>query len=214
MKKGIARRVLCLVPMTALVACQPLPTSEPELLRNKATHQLPMACECPEPVAAVCPEPPKPKTVTCPPAGPLMPASLRNKLVFGEAEMAYLETAEIKMRARIDSGAATSSLHAENIERFERDGERWVRFITRNKEGAEPIPMELPVTRRIRIKTTNESTDQRPVVEVNVRIGKHTERIEVSLVDRGHYEFPLLIGRNYLKGIAVIDVSRAYTQGE
>lgn len=143
-----------------------------------------------------------------------MPASLRNKMILGEAEFAYLETAEVKMRARIDSGAETSSLHAENIERFERDGESWVRFSTRSQEQAEPVVLELPVTRRLRIKSTNETLDRRPVVEVNVRIGKHTERIEVSLVDRGHFEFPLLIGRNFLKGIAVVDVSQAYIQGK
>ncbi len=211
--KGFAKKILCMVPVTLLLACQQMPTSEPELLRNK-THSLPPMCDCPEPVVTECPEAPKPKAVSCPAAGPLMPVSLRNKMVLGEAEMVYLETGEVKMRARIDSGAATSSLHAEEIERFERDGERWVRFITRSKEGAESIPMELPVTRRIRVKSTNDTPDQRLVVEVNVRIGQHTERIEVSLVDRGHYEFPILIGRNYLKGIAVVDVSRAYTQGQ
>lgn len=209
--KGMAKKVLQMLPVTVLLACQQMPSSEPELVRNK-THSLPPSCECPEPVA--CPEALAPKAVSCPASGPLMPVNLRNKMVLGEAEMAYLETGEVKMRARIDSGAATSSLHAENIERFERDGERWVRFATRTKEGADLIPMELPVTRRIRVKSTSDTLDQRLVVEVNVRIGKHTERIEVSLVDRGHYEFPILIGRNFLKGIAIVDVSRAYTQGQ
>ncbi|TNF34280.1 MAG: hypothetical protein EP312_06835 [Gammaproteobacteria bacterium] len=203
--------------LVTLLACQQLPSSEPELVRKNKTPVLPAACDCPEPAPApVCPELPKakPRATSCPPAGPLMPASLRNKMILGEAEFAYLETAEVKMRARIDSGAETSSLHAENIERFERDGESWVRFSTRSQEQAEPVVLELPVTRRLRIKSTNETLDRRPVVEVNVRIGKHTERIEVSLVDRGHFEFPLLIGRNFLKGIAVVDVSQAYIQGK
>lgn len=211
----MSRYWLCGLSVFALLACQEMPTSQPEPLRLRAGHALPPSCDCPEPAPApACPAPPKPKATACVSSGPLMPASLRNKIVLGEAEIVYLEPADIKMQARIDTGATTSSLHAENIERFERDGERWVRFQTRRKEGEEPIPMELPVTRRLKIKTTNESQDSRPVVEVNVRIGKHTERIEVSLVDRLHYEFPLLIGRNFLKGIAVVDVSRAYTQGD
>lgn len=172
-------------------------------------------CECPEPEPApvlVCPPPaatPKPRA--CPPA-----TQLGNKMLFGAVEFVYLESPDLKMRARIDSGAETSSLHAIHIELFERDGERWVRFQTMAEEGDEPLGLELPLSRKARIKSKagTDDIDKRPVVELNLRVGPRTERVEVSLVDRGHFTYPMLIGRNFLQDAALIDVSREYVQGE
>lgn len=172
-------------------------------------------CECPEPEPTpvlVCPPPaPAPKPRACPPVN-----QLGNKILLGAVEFVHLESPDLKMRARIDSGAETSSLHAIGIELFERDGERWVRFQTMAEEGDAAVDMELPLSRKARIKskTSADDIDKRPVVELNLRLGQRTERVEVSLVDRGHFTYPVLIGRNFLQDAALIDVSREYVQGE
>ena len=169
-------------------------------------------CECPVLTQPSCPAP-EPA-----PACPKPPVTDRNhfegKLIVGQSEYVYIESGPLKLRARIDSGATTSSLHAGDIVRFERDGEAWVRFTTWANTKEKPTTLELPVSRKVRIKTKTEGIDQRVVVEVNLRVGDVTQRVEVTLADRGDFEYPVLIGRNYLRDVAVIDVSRTYVHGD
>ncbi len=208
-----------------LAACQPLatpPDAEMEQLPELIEEPVPV-CECPEPEPLICPEPepsppvplqvcPEPLVMAPPPE--VAPNTFDGKMVLGGVEYVHIEPGPLKLQARIDSGATTSSLHAEDIVRFERDGQSWVRFRTYDRADArEPVTIELPLSRRVRIKTLTDEVDQRPVVEVNIRLGQHTERVEVTLVDRSNFAFSVLIGRNFLRDVAVIDVSREFVQG-
>lgn len=141
------------------------------------------------------------------------PKHFNGKIVVGRSEYVYIEPGPLKLRARVDSGATTSSLHAADIVRFERDGESWVRFRTLADGDEKSVEMELPVSRRVRIRTKTEVVDRRQVVEVNLSLGDVTQRIEVTLVDRGEFDYPVLIGRNFLRDVAVIDVSRTFIHG-
>jgi hypothetical protein len=149
-----------------------------------------------------------------PPACPKPAASTANqhdgKVVVGEVEFVGIQPGNLRLEARIDSGATTSSLHATDVVRFERDGQPWVRF----KVGKEPTALELPLARTVRIKGEGEDTDRRTVVLMEVRLGDHRQRVEITLNDRSNYEYPALIGRNFLRDQAVVDVSRAYIHGK
>jgi hypothetical protein len=135
-------------------------------------------------------------------------------LVIGEAELVGLPEIDAIWRARIDSGATTTSVHAVDIEQFERDGEPWVRFALRNEKLDTQVALERPVTRIAQIQRRGtDEMQKRPVVELDVSIGDLVTRIEVNLTDRTHFEFPVLIGRNFLSGQTLIDVSRAYLHG-
>lgn len=132
-----------------------------------------------------------------------------DKLVVGEIESVRFENLGMELRARIDTGAVTSSLHATNIRRFQRDGENWVRFTIDDPETGEPVVLERPRSRRVRIvQVGTEDPSTRPVVELRVSLGNSTQTAEFTLADRSALEFPVLIGRNILRDLMVVDVSK------
>ncbi len=149
------------------------------------------------------------------------PVDLRSKedpaeverLVIGEAEYFYISEAGARYNARIDTGATTSSIHALDIEAFERDGETWVSFTLIQPESGKAVELEKPVERIASIRRRGgEESMKRYVVKLEATLGNWTRRYEFNLADRTDFEFPLLIGRNLLRGTLIVDVSVAYTQ--
>ncbi|MBU2713115.1 ATP-dependent zinc protease family protein [Zooshikella harenae] len=130
------------------------------------------------------------------------------KYVVGEVEWVTLDPPGVVYKARIDTGATTSSLNAFDITPFERDGVRWVKFKLTDPETNETVEMSRKVARRIRVKQHGTDGHRRYTVKMRVRLGTIDQRIEFSLADRSEYDFPVLIGRNLLKDIAVVDVSK------
>lgn len=131
------------------------------------------------------------------------------KLVVGEIETVRFDNLGLALRARIDTGAETSSLDARRIRRFQRDGENWVRFTIPDPDSGEPLVLERPRSRRVRILQAGaEDPDTRHVVELRVTLGNSTQTAEFTLTDRSALEFPVLIGRNVLRDLMMVDVSR------
>lgn len=140
---------------------------------------------------------------------------LANKTVLGGREWIGLVDVGTYLKARIDSGANTSSLSASEITPFERDGENWIRF----KLGLDDKDVvvdavrdewiEAPVERRVRvIQATGE--ESRPVVTLMMTLGSIREPVEFTLSDRTHLDFPVILGRRFLLDIAVVDVAQRY----
>ncbi len=139
---------------------------------------------------------------------PSVPAA-EDKQIIGAVEKVFLSPPGTIMRARIDTGAVTSSLDARDIELFERNGDRWVRFTIVNPEDQSEIFLELELVRKVRIiQAEQEEPEKRPVVELGVTVGRHTQTAQFTLTDRRHMEFPMLIGRNILKDIMLVGVSK------
>lgn len=134
------------------------------------------------------------------------------KLILGEKEWVYVPGLNENFRARIDTGATTSSISAVDVVNFERDGKDWVKFrIEHDKVKSDEI--SLPVERWVNIRQSSaEGTQQRAVVVAWIEIGDLKERTEFTLADRTHLTFPLLLGRSFFKDVAVVDVSRKYVQ--
>ncbi len=130
--------------------------------------------------------------------------------VIGAVEWASVEPGNLRMEARIDTGAETTSIHAENIELVERDGKRYVRFELLDGEGG-LVPMEVRLRRRVLIKQHEGEAERRYVVRMWVTLGDTRSRIDVNLSDREDFEYPLLIGRNFLVDAMIVDVSRQHT---
>ncbi|MFT7052836.1 MAG: hypothetical protein ACJAU1_000386 [Psychromonas sp.] len=135
-----------------------------------------------------------------------------NKVVLGQTEWAYVSTVKRNFRARVDTGATTASISATNIERFERDGAKWVRFNLEHQENTEPKMIESRIVRFVSIIQANDPDEQdsRLVVSLHVRIGDVVGETEFTLTDRTHMEYPILIGRTFLQDLAVVDVSKEY----
>jgi len=140
---------------------------------------------------------------------------LANKSVVGRSEWIGLPDVGTYLKARVDSGANTSSLSASEITRFERDGDNWVRFklgVTDEDvvvDGVRDDWIEAPVERRVRILQAS-GEESRPVVSLMMTLGPIRESVEFTLNDRTHLNYPVLLGRRFLMDIAVIDVAETY----
>lgn len=139
----------------------------------------------------------------------------KDRLVLGSVESASIEPGGLVVDALVDTGAATSSLSASELVSFERDGSEWVRFklVPPNGDKADPISIELPVKRTVRVMRPGFGSQKRPIVDMSLTIGEVTHMVEVNLTDRSGLDYLLLVGRNFLKDAAVVDVSRQHVQG-
>ncbi|MCK9492128.1 MAG: ATP-dependent zinc protease [Sulfurimonas sp.] len=138
--------------------------------------------------------------------------SLKEKLIVGSVEKVHIYPSNIIMDARIDTGAETSSIDAREITRFERDGKKWVRFTLVDRKTNIPYVMERKVIRVVRISQSSleKEYEKRVVVVLKITIGDKKELSEFTLTDREHMQFPMLIGRNALQDVIVVDVSGEY----
>jgi hypothetical protein len=140
-------------------------------------------------------------------------APLIDKQIVGLREQALVGGLDIVMQARISTSVSNSVLDARNIQMFERNGEEWVRFTVYNPVTKEPHVLE---RKRLRFQTVpaaagaTASADRRPVVEMRFTIGKLAQKGEFILSDRSDSEFPLLVGRNLLRDVMLVDVSGNY----
>jgi hypothetical protein len=128
----------------------------------------------------------------------------------GWVETARIFPGDMRIMAKLDTGALSSSINAHDITEFERNGRRWVRFTVVNRAGDRQT-MELPLVRNVLIKEHGGEKDQRPVVKMGICIGGHYAETQVSLVDRSGFLYPLLVGRRYLRGAFLVDASRKHT---
>lgn len=158
----------------------------------------------------VCP--PAPTQPVCPtPADTGRADRLKGKVIVGEVEKFYLAEPGLVYTARIDSGAETSSIDARNITRFERDGSNWVRFEVPVPGTDELVTMEKEVSRRVRIiQSSAEDSERRVVVELQFAIGDHKQVAEFTLADRSNLTYEVLIGRNVLRDMMLIDVGKEF----
>lgn len=134
------------------------------------------------------------------------------KLILGEEEWVFVPGLKEAFKARVDTGATTSSISAVDIVDFERDGKDWVKFKIQH-DGITTEEVSLPVERWVKIKQSSaEGTQRRAVVVVSIQIGDLKDKTEFTLADRTHLSFPLLLGRSFFRDIAVVDVSQKYVQ--
>jgi len=141
-------------------------------------------------------------------------ASTAGKLhlpIIGAVEWARIEPADLWVESRIDTGADTTSIHAEEIQLIEKDGKRYVSFVLTDALTGSRYSQELRLRRRVLIKQSDGPDQRRYVVRMWVTVGETRSRIDVNLTDRTNFEYPLLIGRNFLTDTMIVDVSRHHT---
>lgn len=131
--------------------------------------------------------------------------------ILGFVEWVVLEDANARLKARLDTGAKTSSLHAVNIEEFTRKGEKWVRFqlpLTDHrelppgnslKEEDLVLTFERPIYRTVRIKRKGAPPQRRHVVKMRFCIAGNSHETQFSLTDRSAFVYPVLLGRRFLR---------------
>ncbi len=126
--------------------------------------------------------------------------------IIGGVETLYVTPVQMPFQARIDTGAETSSMDANDIKPFERDGEKWVSFNIVNRKNGEKHHFEKPIKRRTHIVRINHE-EERYVVNMSVKMGDETINAEFTLAERDKFSYQVLIGRNILNGRFIVDSS-------
>lgn len=149
--------------------------------------------------------------------------SVNGRDVVGWVEFVTLEEPGIIAKAKLDTGAKTSSIHAEDIEYFTRGGQQWVRFEFEKpkrpaKHGMPSVPrqkkmIEAPVKRMVKIKQHTVDFVQRPAVDLDLKIGEKTYKVEFTLTDRDSFIYPVLLGRRFLETALIVDPARIHITG-
>lgn len=152
--------------------------------------------------------------------GPAVPVGATsesaNKRIAGWVERITLLPSKTIALAKLDTGAKTSSIHAEEIERFERRGRAWVRYtlvLKESKTRTRRVPAESPVVRKVYIKDHASAPDARPVVELGFCMDGERHSAHFSLVDRGAFLYSVLLGRDFLAGSFVVDPEVTFLTG-
>lgn len=138
---------------------------------------------------------------------------LKEKVLIGRVEWASLPELKIKSKARIDTGAKTTSLHAVNIEEVEQQGELFIKFQTIDSEG-NPLQIVRKVDTTQKVSNTSGVVSKRYVIKEKIKLGSIEREVLVNLNDRSKMEYKLLVGRNLLLGRFIVDVARSHVLGD
>jgi len=138
------------------------------------------------------------------------------QLALGWREWVMLPEWNIEyIKAKIDSGARTSAMHAVDLEWYVNGDEPWVRFVTFpwQRSDADPSTIEARVVATREIKSSSAEVELRPVVQTVMFLAGMQRQIEVTLTDRTDMRFRMLIGREALREDYVIDTGASYVAG-
>lgn len=138
------------------------------------------------------------------------PARAGEPHILGWAERVQVLPENLILRGKLDTGAHTTSIDAQRVSWSERDGRPWVRFSLSDRKGREQV-LERPVVRVVRIMRSGIPTVVRPVVLLSLCLGGKFREEAVTLANRSHLRYPLLIGRSTMTGKFIVDSSRKYT---
>ena len=134
--------------------------------------------------------------------------------VLGWVEKGLILPEQVAVKFKLDTGALTSSMHAENIERFEKDGDEWVRFTVEledvDTDKDVRTRLEREMVRDIKVRGAGGAED-RPVVLMKVCLGNQMYEEQFSLNDRDKMNYPVLIGRRTLEKVGLVDSSKTFT---
>lgn len=140
-----------------------------------------------------------------------------NKVILGSEEWcSFPELGIPTIKARVDSGAKTSALHAINIAPFIKNESNWVRFdinpIQNNLKTV--IHCEAPLVDKRIVKSSSGFREQRYVIQTNLQIGDAKWPIEMTLTNRDSMGFRMLLGREAMSGRVLVDPEQKYLLGQ
>ena len=119
------------------------------------------------------------------------------------------------VKAKIDTGARSSSLHAMNVETFDRDGATWVRFDIHPLQGGDDLVVrtEAAVLEFRRVRSSSGHQSLRPVIGTTLALAGHNFHVELTLARRDEMGFRMLLGRQSVRGRFVVDPGRSFLIG-
>jgi len=134
------------------------------------------------------------------------------KIVIGRVEWIGTLSPKIDFRARIDTGAQSCSMHAENIKEKKVEGERYVEFTTFDEEGR-AFTLLKKVIKTSMVKGTSGVAEKRYVVKMKLSFGQRQPLVNVNLNNRKNLKHKFLVGRNLLLRDYIVDVTQSRLLG-
>lgn len=138
-----------------------------------------------------------------------------SKLIIGKEEWLSLPDLGLPaVKARIDSGARTSALHAFNIKLFTSRGEKWVRFDIHPIQKNEKINIHCraKLIEHREVKSSSGHTESRPVIETTLKLGEHDWPIQITLTNRDSMGYRMLLGREAMEGRMIVDPEISFSR--
>ncbi len=129
---------------------------------------------------------------------------------FGWVENVLIGKLGLKMKGKLDTGADSSSVHAYDVQMYKKgEKDTWVKFKLKGKNGR-IIRYDQNVVRFAYIKKKEGGLLKRPVIRMPICLGDIYAHAEVNLADRGHFNYDILIGREFLAARVLVDPSRTF----
>ena len=121
-----------------------------------------------------------------------------------------------RVKAKLDTGARTSALHAFRIKPFRREGQRFVRFFVHpvQRHRHPEILCEAPLIGERIITSSSGQSDKRYVIETRLQIGGSMWPIEITLTNRDELGFRMLLGRQAIRNQFLVDPGSSYKFGK
>ena len=138
--------------------------------------------------------------------------SVADKMIIGRVEWVWVSPLTYYMKARIDTSANVSVLFVDELLDFERDGKKWLQFKVRiDDEGVSRVKvLEKPVQRYAKIKADDNEAMRQPVISLLIGVGTATDEIEFLVTKRAQVAYPVVLGKNFLTDIALVDVAQKF----
>ncbi|BBM01997.1 alpha-L-glutamate ligase [Microbulbifer sp. GL-2] len=142
---------------------------------------------------------------------------MEKKLIVGSEEWCGFPALGIPaVKARVDSGAKTSCLHAYNIHTFKRDGEPWVSFEAHplQHQRRPSVRCEARLLDKRLVRSSSGESEKRPVIRTSMSVGGSVWDIELTLTNRDSMGYRMLLGREAMLGRMLVDPSESFCLGE
>ena len=117
------------------------------------------------------------------------------------------------IKAKVDTGARTSALHAVDLDVFDRNGSTWVSFAYQHEDGSVGALNEAPVLEFREVTNSGGQSESRPVIQTPLKLGTVYKLVELTLTQRDNMAYRMLLGRTTLSADFVVAPSESFVQG-
>lgn len=129
---------------------------------------------------------------------------------IGWIEHVQIQSENMLLTAKIDTGADNSSIDARDVEIYEHNGDKRVRFAVDDNHG-NSVQFDQPLVRITHIKRKGTAPLERPVVPMELCVGDILKTTNVNLAKRKNFKYRMLIGRSYLKDAYLVNANQKFT---
>lgn len=129
--------------------------------------------------------------------------------------VSLLDFQQTSVKAKVDTGARTSALHAWCVEPFSREGQPWVRFGLHPRQGDTDYSIDCcaPLLDQRQVTDSGGHREMRYVISTRLALGGREFTAEITLTDRENMRFRMLLGREAIKNLYLVDSGQSFLKG-